>query len=128
MQNVNKLKRQAAANRISHREIARLHWHQSDYLKRTDLAIELRPKDDMSGARNFRDRTGKYMVDRSLFIEAMRHVAQSVTVVTTQGDDGPTGATVSAFSSLSADPPSVWSASDPTAGLVWPLGATAYFA
>ena len=47
------------------------------------------------------------MVDRSLFIEAMRHVAQSVTVVTTQGDDGPTGATVSAFASLSADPPSV---------------------
>ncbi|MDA7439452.1 flavin reductase family protein [Planktomarina temperata] len=47
------------------------------------------------------------MVDRSLFIEAMRHVAQSVTVVTTQGADGCTGATVSAFSSLSADPPSV---------------------
>jgi len=51
--------------------------------------------------------TGKTMVDRSLFIEAMRHVAQSVTVVTTQGADGCTGATVSAFSSLSADPPSV---------------------
>jgi len=51
--------------------------------------------------------TGKIMVDRSLFIEAMRHVAQSVTVVTTLGEDGPTGATVSAFSSLSADPPSV---------------------
>ena len=47
------------------------------------------------------------MVDRSLFIDAMRHVAQSVTVVTTLGEDGPTGATVSAFSSLSADPPSV---------------------
>jgi len=47
------------------------------------------------------------MVDRSLFIEALRHVAQSVTVVTTLGEDGPTGATVSAFSSLSADPPSV---------------------
>ncbi|MDA8751529.1 flavin reductase family protein [Planktomarina temperata] len=51
--------------------------------------------------------TGKTMVDRSLFIEAMRYVAQSVTVVTTQGADGCTGATVSAFSSLSADPPSV---------------------
>ena len=47
------------------------------------------------------------MVDRALFIEAMRHVAQSVTVVTTIGENGATGATVSAFSSLSADPPSV---------------------
>ena len=47
------------------------------------------------------------MVDRTLFIEAMRHVAQSVTVVTTKGDNGAAGATVSAFSSLSADPPSV---------------------
>jgi flavin reductase (DIM6/NTAB) family NADH-FMN oxidoreductase RutF len=47
------------------------------------------------------------MVDRTLFIEAMRHVAQSVTVVTTKGKNGAAGATVSAFSSLSADPPSV---------------------
>ena len=61
----------------------------------------------MSGSRIFVAGTGKTMVDSSLFIEAMRHVAQSVTVVTTQGEDGPTGATVSAFSSLSADPPSV---------------------
>ena len=47
------------------------------------------------------------MVDRTLFIDAMRHVAQSVTVVTTDGPAGPLGATVSAFASLSADPPSV---------------------
>ncbi|MGB0798875.1 MAG: flavin reductase family protein [Planktomarina sp.] len=47
------------------------------------------------------------MVDRTLFIDAMRHVAQSVTVVTTKGAGDPAGATVSAFSSLSADPPSV---------------------
>ena len=47
------------------------------------------------------------MVDRKLFTEAMRHVAQSVTVVTTKGKNGAAGATVSAFSSLSADPPSV---------------------
>ena len=47
------------------------------------------------------------MVDRTLFIEAMRHVAQSVTIVTTMGENGSTGATVSAFSSLSADPPSI---------------------
>ena len=47
------------------------------------------------------------MVNRTLFIEAMRNVAQSVTIVTTMGENGSTGATVSAFSSLSADPPSV---------------------
>ena len=47
------------------------------------------------------------MVDQTLFIEAMRNVAQSVTIVTTMGKNGSTGATVSAFSSLSADPPSV---------------------
>ena len=34
------------------------------------------------------------MVDRKLFTEAMRHVAQSVTVVTTKGKNGAAGATV----------------------------------
>lgn len=46
-------------------------------------------------------------VDRAAFIAAMRQVASTVTVVTTNGAQGPAGATVSAFSSLSADPPSV---------------------
>ncbi|KIC09320.1 flavin oxidoreductase [Leisingera sp. ANG-M1] len=45
--------------------------------------------------------------DRSAFITAMRQVASSVTVVTTNGPAGAAGATVSAFASLSADPPSV---------------------
>ncbi|MEX0304041.1 MAG: flavin reductase family protein [Leisingera sp.] len=45
--------------------------------------------------------------DRGAFIAAMRQVASSVTVVTTDGPAGAAGATVSAFSSLSADPPSV---------------------
>lgn len=44
---------------------------------------------------------------RDAFIAAMRHVASTVTVVTTDGPAGRMGATVSAFSSLSADPPSV---------------------
>lgn len=44
---------------------------------------------------------------RSAFIAAMRKVASTVTVVTTDGPAGMAGATVSAFSSLSADPPSV---------------------
>jgi flavin reductase len=45
---------------------------------------------------------------RDAFIAAMRHVAATVTVVTTDGPAGKMGATVSAFSSLSADPPSVF--------------------
>ena len=44
---------------------------------------------------------------RDDFIAAMRRVAASVTVVTTDGPAGRHGATVSAFNSLSADPPSV---------------------
>ena len=46
-------------------------------------------------------------IDRNTFLAAMRNVASSVTVVTTDGFTGRQGATVSAFSSLSADPPSV---------------------
>lgn len=44
---------------------------------------------------------------REAFIAAMRQVASTVTVVTTDGPAGKAGATVSAFTSLSADPPSV---------------------
>lgn len=44
---------------------------------------------------------------RDTFIKAMRQVACSVTVVTTDGPAGRHGATVSAFSSVSADPPTV---------------------
>ena len=46
-------------------------------------------------------------VNRQDFIQAMRAVAHSVTVVTTDGPAGRHGATVSAFCSVSADPPSV---------------------
>ena len=46
-------------------------------------------------------------VDRDAFLAAMRLVASTVTVVTTDGAAGKVGATVSAFTSLSADPPSV---------------------
>lgn len=45
-------------------------------------------------------------VSRTAFIRAMRTVASSVTVVTTSGPGGRHGATVSAFCSVSADPPS----------------------
>lgn len=47
------------------------------------------------------------LVPREAFISAMRRVAASVTVVTTDGVAGRAGATVSAFSSVSADPPTV---------------------
>ncbi|MEI4231745.1 flavin reductase family protein [Roseovarius sp. D22-M7] len=46
-------------------------------------------------------------VDREAFLAAMRLVASTVTVVTTDGASGKVGATVSAFTSLSADPPAV---------------------
>ncbi|NCQ23832.1 MAG: flavin reductase [Rhodobacteraceae bacterium CG17_big_fil_post_rev_8_21_14_2_50_63_15] len=46
-------------------------------------------------------------VERAAFIAAMRQVAATVTVVTTDGPFGLAGATVSAFTSLSADAPSV---------------------
>lgn len=46
-------------------------------------------------------------VDRQAFLEAMRQVASAVTIVTTEGASGRHGATVSAFSSVSADPPTV---------------------
>lgn len=44
---------------------------------------------------------------RDDFIAAMRGVANSVTIVTTDGPAGRRGATVSAFASVSADPPMV---------------------
>ncbi len=44
---------------------------------------------------------------RDTFLSGMRFVANSVTVVTTDGKAGRSGATVSAFSSVSADPPTV---------------------
>ncbi len=46
------------------------------------------------------------LAPRQAFIHAMRAVASSVTVVTTDGPAGRHGATVSAFCSVSADPPS----------------------
>ena len=44
---------------------------------------------------------------RTDFLTAMRNVANSVTVVTTDGPGGKQGATVSSFCSVSADPPTL---------------------
>ena len=44
---------------------------------------------------------------REKFLSAMSNVANSVTVVTTDGPGGKHGATVSSFCSVSADPPTV---------------------
>lgn len=48
-----------------------------------------------------------FCVPKTNFVRAMRMVASSVTVVTTDGPAGRFGATVSAFSSVSADPPTI---------------------
>lgn len=45
--------------------------------------------------------------DRNAFVNAMRGAATSVNVVTTDGPAGRLGLTVSAFASVSADPPTV---------------------
>lgn len=47
------------------------------------------------------------MATRAEFIHAMRRVAGTVAIVTTAGHAGRHGATVSAFCSVSADPPSL---------------------
>lgn len=46
-------------------------------------------------------------VPRAVFLEFMRGVASSVAVVTTNGDAGKHGTTVSSFCSVSADPPTM---------------------
>ena len=51
--------------------------------------------------------TPESRVAREAFLCAMRQVAATVTVVTTDGPAGRAGATVRAFTSLSADPPAV---------------------
>jgi flavin reductase len=57
------------------------------------------------GARGGSGRT--VTVAREAFIRALRAVANSVAIVTTDGVAGRHGATVSAFCSVSADPPSL---------------------
>ncbi|MEO0327454.1 MAG: flavin reductase family protein [Pseudomonadota bacterium] len=47
------------------------------------------------------------LIIRDAFTGAMRNVANSVTVVTTDGSGGRHGATVSSFCSVSADPPTI---------------------
>jgi flavin reductase (DIM6/NTAB) family NADH-FMN oxidoreductase RutF len=47
------------------------------------------------------------MAERSAFLAALRGVAHSVAVVTTDGATGRHGATVTSFCSVSADPPSL---------------------
>ncbi len=53
------------------------------------------------------DLTNNQDAHRSDFLSAMSNVANSVTVVTTDGEAGMFGATVSSFCSVSADPPTV---------------------
>ena len=48
-----------------------------------------------------------HAVERAPFVDAMRHAATGVTLVTTDGAAGRFGLTVSAMASVSADPPMV---------------------
>lgn len=50
---------------------------------------------------------GGMSIDPERFKDLMANVASTVTVVTAPSDDGPVGITVSAFTSVSADPPIV---------------------
>lgn len=53
-----------------------------------------------------------------IFREAMARVPSPVTVITTTVDDTPAGTTVSAFASLSVDPPMVFFALDNRGGMI----------
>jgi len=55
-------------------------------------------------------------IDTERFKDLMSNVAATVTVVTAPSDDGPIGITVSAFTSVSADPPIVLICIDKVAG------------
>lgn len=55
-------------------------------------------------------------IDTERFKDVMSNVAATVTVVTAPSDDGPFGITVSAFTSVSADPPIVLICIDKVAG------------
>ena len=55
-------------------------------------------------------------IDPERFKDLMANVAATVTVVTAQADEGPVGLTVSAFTSVSADPPIVLICIDKVAG------------
>lgn len=61
------------------------------------------------------------LVSPELFKQVMSNVAATVTVVTTQSSDGPVGLTVSAFTSVSANPPIVLICIDKVVGSLEPL-------
>lgn len=66
-------------------------------------------------------------VERGAFIDAMRRAASGVTVVTTDGPAGRFGVTVSAMTSVSADPPSVLVCVNTTSRAVDSIGANKRF-
>lgn len=66
-------------------------------------------------------------IDPERFKDLMANVAATVTVVTAQADEGPVGLTVSAFTSVSADPPIVLICIDKVAGSLEPMLAAEGF-
>lgn len=65
------------------------------------------------------------MVDQQAFKDAMSQLAAAVAIVTTGTDDAPHGTTVSAFMSLSLDPPMVLVSLDKRSSLLAQLGVGA---
>lgn len=66
-------------------------------------------------------------IERDAFLQAMRSVANSVTVVTTDGDAGRYGATVSSFCSVSADPPTVLVCLNSASGITGRVAKNGFF-
>lgn len=78
--------------------------------------------------RHSADSTGRTPVSDALFRQAMASVATPVSVVTTTEGDTPYGTTVSAFASLSRNPPMALAALDENSGLLAVLRRTNRFA
>lgn len=67
------------------------------------------------------------MIQEMQFRNLMASVPAPVTILTTAGLDGPAGATVSAFMSLSLDPPMVLAALDNRSSLLAHIRTTGFF-
>ena len=67
-------------------------------------------------------------IDSDLFKQGLSRWASGVTVVTTRTDDGPSGLTASAFSSVSAEPPLVLVCVNMSSGSCDPIREAGFFA
>jgi flavin reductase (DIM6/NTAB) family NADH-FMN oxidoreductase RutF len=70
------------------------------------------PPETTTSRRPSRSGRGRCVVDVDVFRDAMRYVPMPVAVITTLVGDAPHGTTVSAFGSLSLEPPMIYAALD----------------